>query len=204
MKKLLISLSAILAAMPMMASAADVQADPGATTPGAAVASAAPKYGLMPVQSEVDGVVATAGYVKGAYNAAIKGINKVSEVLDSATSALTSANNRLTSAIEDMDANYATQSGVNATLSAATANGTFSSASFEGTFTSAAVTGTISATPTATIATVSTWGAASADSSASVAATLTNGTVEGYANGTVAGTASGAISGSISGAYING
>ena len=82
MKKLLgISLVAILTAAPMMAGAAvgDVVAgDPGSTASGAAAATNPPKYALK-TQATTDGNVATAGYVKGAYNAAIKAVNKLQD-----------------------------------------------------------------------------------------------------------------------------
>ncbi|MBR3148312.1 MAG: hypothetical protein IKF41_03150 [Alphaproteobacteria bacterium] len=82
MKKLLgISLVAILTAAPMMAGAAvgDVVAgDPGSTASGAASATNPPKYALA-TSTANDGKVATAGYVKGAYNAAIKAVNKLQD-----------------------------------------------------------------------------------------------------------------------------
>jgi len=99
MKKLLnISVIAALAVLPFAANAAVTDADPGATinqtteegqTAAAnATATNAPKYALAAAESN-DGNVATAGYVKGAYNAAIKAVNKVA---DMATSATNSAN----------------------------------------------------------------------------------------------------------------
>ncbi len=90
MKKLLnISVIAALAILPLAANAADIDKDPGATTANAPVAQNAPKYALAEANANVDGVVATAGYVKGAYNAAIKAVNKVA---DMATNATNSAN----------------------------------------------------------------------------------------------------------------
>jgi hypothetical protein len=77
MKKLLnISVIAALAVLPLAANAAAVAGDPGSTISDAPVASNAPKYGLAEAQSN-DGNLATAGYVKGAYNAAIKAVNKL-------------------------------------------------------------------------------------------------------------------------------
>ena len=77
MKKLLnISVIAALAILPMAANAAVTDADPGATNADAPVATNAPKYNLAQAESN-DGNLATAGYVKGAYNAAIKAVNKV-------------------------------------------------------------------------------------------------------------------------------
>ena len=95
MKKLLnISVIAALAVLPVAANAtaADVnkqptsinmQAEGAATTANNATASGAPKYELATAH-DTDSNVATAGYVKGAYNAAIRAINKVSETADSA------------------------------------------------------------------------------------------------------------------------
>ena len=80
MKKMLgISLFAILAVAPMMASAAVTDAEPthAETASNDNVAAAAPQYALQGAGAK-DGYVATAGYVKGAYNAAIKAVNKVS------------------------------------------------------------------------------------------------------------------------------
>ena len=81
MKKLLsISVIAALAALPMAANATvgDVVAssvEPAHADP-ATVATAAPGYALV-TEGANDGNLATAGYVKGAYNASMKAINKV-------------------------------------------------------------------------------------------------------------------------------
>lgn len=94
MKKILnISVIAALAILPMAANAAvgDIVAgapdniatvDP-AQAANDVTATADPKYALAK-EGANDGKVATAGYVKGAYNAAIKAINKVSETANSA------------------------------------------------------------------------------------------------------------------------
>ena len=77
MKKLLnISVIAALAVLPLAANAAVTDAEPAAETGTAAVATAAPAYALAGAHT-TDGNLATAGYVKGAYNAAIKAINKL-------------------------------------------------------------------------------------------------------------------------------
>ena len=88
-------------------------------TDEAVTASASPKYALA-VEGANDGNVATAGYVKGAYNAAIKAINKVSDTASSALQAsdidqtydATSTNAQsgvaVASAISATGANYAT------------------------------------------------------------------------------------------------
>ena len=89
MKKFLnISVIAALAILPLAANAAVPNSDPGDTTADAPVAQNAPKYALA-ASTANDDVVATAGYVKGAYNAAIKAVNKVA---DMATNATNSAN----------------------------------------------------------------------------------------------------------------
>lgn len=81
MKKFLnISVIAALAILPLAANAADIDKDPGATTADAPVATNAPKYALAVAKPTDETNVATASYVKGAYNAAIKAINKVSDM----------------------------------------------------------------------------------------------------------------------------
>ena len=89
MKKLLnISVIAALAVLPLAANAAVGEvvsvADPAHSTASGITAETEPKYALA-VEAATDATnVATASYVKGAYNAAIKAINKVSETADSA------------------------------------------------------------------------------------------------------------------------
>ena len=115
MKKILnISVIAALAILPMAANAAVGEIVPGAPTnitnvpEGQAAIQTAqnvtagdgPKYALA-LEGTNDGNVATAGYVKGAYNAAIKAINKVSET---ATNALT-ADGKATLTNKTIDAN---------------------------------------------------------------------------------------------------
>jgi len=87
MKKLIgVSLLAMLAIGPLSANAAvgDVVSvnDPVHADP-ATVAQTAPGYALV-TEGANDGNVATAGYVKGAYNAAMKAINKVADTAGSA------------------------------------------------------------------------------------------------------------------------
>lgn len=80
MKKLFgISLAAILAAVPMMAKAVDGEPVPG--DPGEAGVAG---YTLAVQDSTKDGKLATAGYVKGAYNATIKAINELSSATSDA------------------------------------------------------------------------------------------------------------------------
>ena len=82
MKKLLsISVIAALAVLPMAANATPIydvtSTDPGATNASGPEAANAPKYSLAAAGANDDSHMATAGYVKGAYNAAIKAVNKV-------------------------------------------------------------------------------------------------------------------------------
>jgi hypothetical protein len=96
MKKVFsISVIAALAILPMVANAetGDIVAGEPKTAASesqaanAVTAGSGPKYALA-VESAKDSThVATAGYVKGAYNAAIKAINKVSETATSALQA---------------------------------------------------------------------------------------------------------------------
>lgn len=79
MKKIFgISLIAVFAVTPLMANADIVAGDPGATVTDAAVAGASPKYGLAAAEAGDDNA-ASAGYVKGAYNATIKAINRLAQ-----------------------------------------------------------------------------------------------------------------------------
>ena len=198
MKKIFgISLIGMLAAMPMFANAAVTDGDPGATTPGAEAAQSAPKYALALADSAVDGNVVTAGYVKGAYNAAIKGVNYVQNEIDSANSALTSANSALSALQSELTADYATQTGVVATVKSATTSGTFSSAAVSGTFNSATITGSVSGTATGVIPAMTTWGS-SAVGTATTSATISSATVSGNASGSMTGTANGTTSGTVS------
>lgn len=82
MKKLIgISLVAMLAVSPLAANAAAVAGEPAhigtGVTANDVTASADPEFALVEENSQTDGNAASAGYVKGAYNAAIKAINKV-------------------------------------------------------------------------------------------------------------------------------
>ena len=111
MKKLLnISVIAALAVLPVAANAAVGEvvsvADPAHSTASGITAETAPKYALA-VEAATDATnVATASYVKGAYNAAIKAINKVSET---ATNALTADGTAtLTNKAIDADSNTIT------------------------------------------------------------------------------------------------
>ena len=94
MKKILnISVIAALAILPMAANAEPIydvtSTDPGATNANAQVAANPPKYSLAAAGANDDTHMATAGYVKGAYNAAIKAINKVATTADRAVKSVT-------------------------------------------------------------------------------------------------------------------
>ena len=81
MKKILgISLVAVFAVAPLMARAeTGLASEPthAATAISGNTTTVAPQYEVASADSTTDGNLATAGYVKGAYNAAIRGINKV-------------------------------------------------------------------------------------------------------------------------------
>lgn len=140
MKKLLnISVIAALAVLPVVANAtaADVnkqptsinmQAEGAVTTANNATASGAPKYELAQAHAN-DSNVATAGYVKGAYNASIRAINRVAEMAAAATD---SANisydgtesgldaNNVQDAIDELASEKADAAYTNANMSAST------------------------------------------------------------------------------------
>ena len=104
MKKLLgISLVAVLAATPLMAFAAagDIDKDPGATvSENAPVAANGPKYGLA-TSDATDANAASAGYVKGAYNAAIRAINSVDGRIDTINTNMNNKANKDFSNVEN-------------------------------------------------------------------------------------------------------
>lgn len=117
MKKLIgTSLVAVLTALPLMAGATVTDTDPGATNSNAPVASNAPKYSLKAANAENDGKVASAGYVKGAYNAAIKAINKTVDKLDDGLGGYDIDANTL----KVQGADVATQTGVVNTIKSST------------------------------------------------------------------------------------
>lgn len=115
MKKFLnISVIAALAILPLAANAAVPDSDPGATTADAPVAQHAPKYALAQSDGS-DNIVATASYVKGAYNAAIKAINTVATTADSAVKTVKVNGTALTPTTEGV---------VNVTVAEGAADGT--------------------------------------------------------------------------------
>ena len=90
MKKLLnISVIAALAILPMAANATDYSVtDPTAADPATA-ASTGPGWALAQTAATDNTNLATAGYVKGAYNQAMKAINKVAATADTAVQSVT-------------------------------------------------------------------------------------------------------------------
>jgi len=119
-----ISLVALFAALPMMAMAADtypVTADPGATTSTAPKAANAPKY-AMAQSAATDVNAASAGYVKGAYNAAMKAINYVH---DEVVAAQSTANDAVKGVkVNGSDLTKDSSGKVDVTVVEGTANGT--------------------------------------------------------------------------------
>lgn len=79
MKKVFCILSILTFTSPLFAAA--VPGDPGATVSITTSTKAAnvPGYGLVESSSSTDGNAASAGYVKGAYNATIKAVNMVAD-----------------------------------------------------------------------------------------------------------------------------
>ena len=116
MKKLLkISLLSMLVAMPMIAGAAPVAGEPVAGNADSPTATNTPKYALKGA-GDGDGNTATAGYVKGAYNAVIKGINNTQDEINTLNTGITTYRN----AIGHLTDGKATQDGTVATIKKAT------------------------------------------------------------------------------------
>ncbi len=169
-----ISLAAVLTAVPVVANAANgevIPGDPGATVANASLASSAAGYSLA-VEDGKEDMMVTAGYVKGAYNAAIKAINRVSH--DTAT-ALDSKQDTITnlSTIESGAADGAAAAAAIGSMTAlqggetlveainavkATADSALTSASLEEYTTASEVTTAInSATASGSITVLTTW-----------------------------------------------
>ena len=184
MKKLLkISLSTILAAVPLIASAAEgdypIQNANGPET----AQNNPPKYALVSAASN-DGKLATAGYVKGAYNAAIRGVNTVHTNVADLSS--------------NLNSNYAKKVDVAATIDAAKVEGGLDEVALTNAgFTAAPMTASASnATDVGTFEAMTTWndntvGTATADS---LSVTASNVTVGAKVNGTISATVSGSVS----------
>ena len=114
MKKLLgISVIAMLAVAPAFAD--PVAGDPAhigtGVTASSVTASAEPEFALAQANSETDGNAASAGYVKGAYNAAIKAINKVN------SNVATTAGNGINKTNGVISVNAATNGGIDVSAS---------------------------------------------------------------------------------------
>ena len=185
MKNLLkISLGAVLAALPMVAHAEGT--DPKHATnqnDATLLASESPKYELA-TSHESDQYAATAGYVKGAYNAAIKGINKLHENLNSTVSGLSNT--------------YSTQTGVKNTVNAAKVNGSVSGATVSGTFSTSIASGSFSGQAVnPTMSAMTTWG------STSVGSVTPSATVNGTASGTLGGSVSGTANVDVNNASVS-
>ena len=93
MKNILnISVIAALAILPMAANATRVAGDPTHSDAASGLTTdAQPKWALAEANESVDGNVATAGYVKGAYNAAMKAINTIADTAGNALTASSTA-----------------------------------------------------------------------------------------------------------------
>ena len=116
MKKIFgISLVAILAISPMLAKGAAVAGEPVAGNADSPTATSAPKYALKGAETS-DANAATAGYVKGAYNALVKGINKTQEEINTLNTGI----GTYADSVNHLLDNTATQTGTVATIKNAT------------------------------------------------------------------------------------
>ncbi len=104
MKKLLnISVIAALAILPMAANATDYSVtDPTAADPATA-ATTGPGWALAQTAATDNTNLATAGYVKGAYNQAMKAINKVAATADTAVQSVTTGATAGTISVDGTD-----------------------------------------------------------------------------------------------------
>lgn len=78
MKKVFLIFLFLTIALPAFADSTPVAGEPTHADP-AATATAQPGYALVMGNAEHDSKVATAGYVKGAYNASIKAVNTIAD-----------------------------------------------------------------------------------------------------------------------------
>ncbi len=181
-----LSFIAVLTMLPVSVLATPVAGDPGNTDASAPVAEHSPKYSLAESDGSDSGL-ATAGYVKGAYNAAIKAVNTVATTVDSMATTVAGKQNALNS-----DQMAAVNSGITADKVAAydnlvSANGDFATkdgvvatigdTTVTSNFTNGSVTGGSVSLPV-----VSTWGATTATN---VAYNSVTGTVTGTVTSTV-------------------
>lgn len=208
MKKILnMSVVVALAVLPIMANAAVTDADPGSTAVDAPSATYVPKYGLAQAGGNDNNLV-TAGYVKGAYNAAIKAINRVSETsANAANSAFNSGgtydNNTVGKAIQQLQSDVqgidVTQSGVVATIDSATASKTGVSltvtgtptGTIESTLSDTSISANVNVPTSATVPTLTIWGDDNSTGTASVTLSTTSTAVSGTVSGTVTSTFNG-------------
>ena len=116
MKKLFwIPLFVILTVIPMIAGAAPVAGEPVAGNAGSPTATNTPKYALKDAGAG-DEKAALASYVKGAYNAVIKGVNKTQDEIDTLNSDIETYSD----AIGHLTDGKATKDGTVATIKNAT------------------------------------------------------------------------------------
>ena len=230
MKKLLaLSVIAVLVASPMMACADEpvvpaepadpvaVAGDPGVTVADAPMATHSPRYGLKNANPDVDGKLATAGYVKGAYNAAIKAVNKLDDIkqdklnadelaaianvatLDSTINDATDGLVKKVVDLETASGTHATQDGVVATINNATVSATNVSLDVSGTPTgtvssnlsNGAFSGSVNIPTSATVAIVTTWDDDTSTTTAPVALNNTSTQISGGVTGTITSTFTG-------------
>ena len=107
----------MLVAMPMIAGAAPVAGEPVAGDADSPTATNTPKYALKGA-GDGDENTATASYVKGAYNAVIKGINNTQDEINTLNTGITTYRN----AIGHLTDGKATQDGTVATIKSARTN----------------------------------------------------------------------------------
>jgi len=193
MNKILnISLATILAVLPVVSYAANVDKSP-ITDSDAEATTNVPKYALA-VSTATDNAVATTGYVKGAYNAAIKAINAIPDsVVETINHADVTGN-----ATIDLTGVSVTGS-ADIDLENATISGEISNEVTQGSVEVPIVTAA-----TGTVGTVTEWGVDAVNGTAPVAVNLTSGTQNVSVSGTevhstlVSASISGATAGTVS------
>ena len=116
----------MLVAMPMIAGAAPVAGEPVAGNADSPTATNAPKYALKQADGD-DGKAATAGYVKGAYNAVIKGINNTQDEINTLNTGIETYSD----AIGHLTDGKATQDGTVATIKSAKTNESIATSSVQ-------------------------------------------------------------------------
>ena len=199
-----ISFIAALAVLPFGVNADVTTTDPGATNTEAPSATYAPKYNLAQA-GDNDSRLVTAGYVKGAYNAAIKAINKVSETSVNAASQTFDStaeydSGTLGEAIQNLQSSTVTQAGVIATIDSATATASGVSLTVNGVPTGtvasvldsgATMSGTVNMPTSGTVNTLTVWGNDSSIGTANVTLNSTSTSISGTVTGTITSTFTG-------------